>query len=107
MYIKIRALRKLKGYNQSHVAKKLGISQKAYSKIELGQTKLNWQYINQLAEILDTSVWVFVNQDIAIDGDETNHSNNINLLEQLISRYENEINKLKEEIVKLNSRLSE
>lgn len=40
--IKIKKIRELKGYSQDYVANKLAISQRAYSKIESGETRLHW-----------------------------------------------------------------
>lgn len=43
-------------YSQSYLAQRLGITQKAYSKIETGETKLSVQYILDIADILDIEV---------------------------------------------------
>ena len=96
---KIRAVRTTKGYVQSDVAKELGISQRAYSKIELGQTKLNWEYMNQIADILDVSIWELIGE--TKKSGEQSPRKNIELLDELINKYEKEIKDLKEEIVVL------
>jgi transcriptional regulator with XRE-family HTH domain len=41
-------------YSQSHVARKLSISQNAYCKIENGQTSLSVERLIQIADILQT-----------------------------------------------------
>jgi len=38
IYHIIRQIRKLRGYSQTDVAEKIGVNQKAYSKMELGKT---------------------------------------------------------------------
>lgn len=48
---KIRLIRTLKGLTQDNVSVELGLTQKAYSKIERGETKLNVDTIEKLASI--------------------------------------------------------
>ena len=52
---KIRKLRLKKDYSQEYMASRLGISQKAYSKIERGETALNHERLYQIAKILEVS----------------------------------------------------
>ncbi|MEC4112782.1 helix-turn-helix domain-containing protein [Myroides pelagicus] len=52
---KIKERRKALGFSQEYVAMKLGISQKAYSDIESGKTKLKTEVLNEIAEILEIS----------------------------------------------------
>ncbi len=96
---KIREVRTLKGYNQLFIAKKLKISQRAYSKIELGQTQLKWSFLNQIAEILEVNIWELIGE--SKKSIEETPRKNIELLEQLINKYEQEINSLKKEIMLL------
>ena len=93
-YQKIKSLRNIKGYSQSLVAGRLGISQRAYSKIELGQTKLKWDYLKRIANILEVSVFELINDNKDLKQTKTN----IELLEELITQYETEINELRNEI---------
>ncbi len=44
------------GYTQEYVGYKLGISQNAYSKIELGYTNITVNHLFKIAEILDCRV---------------------------------------------------
>lgn len=39
--LKIRKIREIKNFDQTYVAKKLGISQSAYSALEKGKVKIN------------------------------------------------------------------
>ncbi|KUF38614.1 helix-turn-helix transcriptional regulator [Myroides marinus] len=52
---KIKSIRKNSGYSQEYVAERLGISQKAYSDIESGKTKLKNEVLYEIAKILDIS----------------------------------------------------
>jgi transcriptional regulator with XRE-family HTH domain len=49
---KIRKLRELRGFKQEAMANALGISVKAYSKIESGQTALTSPRLHQIATVL-------------------------------------------------------
>lgn len=50
-----------KGLSQDEVAKKIGVSQQAYGRYELGQREPGLQTILQLAEILEFSAGEFFN----------------------------------------------
>ncbi|MGG5598340.1 helix-turn-helix transcriptional regulator [Myroides sp. DF42-4-2] len=52
---KMRSRRKELGFSQEYVAMKLNISQKAYSDIESGKTKLKNDVLNEIAVILEIS----------------------------------------------------
>lgn len=52
---KIKKLRELKNFTQAHVAKELGITQSAYSKIELGESELSYNKLGKIAEIFGMS----------------------------------------------------
>ena len=51
--INIRRIRESKDYTQDYLAVKLNISQNAYSKIELGYTKITVERLFQIAQILE------------------------------------------------------
>jgi len=51
--INIRKIRESKNYTQDYLAIKLNISQNAYSKIELGYTKITVARLFQIAQILE------------------------------------------------------
>ncbi|GAB3915461.1 helix-turn-helix domain-containing protein [Mucilaginibacter boryungensis] len=51
--VNIRRIRESKKYTQDYMAVKLAISQNAYSKIELGYTKITVERLFQIAQILD------------------------------------------------------
>lgn len=52
----IRKIREFRNYTQDYLAAKLGISQNAYSKIELGYSKLTLERVFQIAIILEVEV---------------------------------------------------
>ncbi|HWK58158.1 MAG TPA: helix-turn-helix transcriptional regulator [Parapedobacter sp.] len=49
----IRRVREYRNYTQDYVARKIGISQNAYSKLELGLHKLSLERLFQIADVLD------------------------------------------------------
>ena len=52
----IRSKREYRNYTQEYLAFKLNISQNAYSKIELGYTKITVERLFQIAEVLEFDV---------------------------------------------------
>ncbi len=52
---KIRKLREKKDYSQTFMADKLGISQNAYSKIEIGLTKISLDRFFEIAKVLNVT----------------------------------------------------
>jgi XRE family transcriptional regulator len=48
----LRKIRREKDLTQEYIAFELGISQKTYSDIENGKTKINQQYLEKIASIL-------------------------------------------------------
>ena len=62
----IRNKREDLNYTQEYLAAKLNISQNAYSKIELGYTKITVERLFQIAEILDTELMELINTDKAV-----------------------------------------
>lgn len=49
----IRRVREFRNYTQDYVARKIGISQNAYSKLELGFHKLSLERLFQIADVLE------------------------------------------------------
>lgn len=49
----IRSLREYRNYTQDYLAAKLGISQNAYSKIELGYSRINLERLFSIASLLE------------------------------------------------------
>ena len=100
LYRTIREIRKLKGFTQTDVAKRIGINQKAYSKMELGKTQLNWEKLNTIAEILSVNVFELIDPTRSIDEinlDGTFQDETINLTKELFKNFENQITELEKE----------
>ena len=51
--LNIRKVREYRSYTQDYLALKLGISQNAYSKLELAYTRITLERLIQIAQILD------------------------------------------------------
>ena len=52
---KLKQLRELQGFSQEYMATQLGISTRAYSKIEAEETKLTIDRLNEISEIIGIS----------------------------------------------------
>lgn len=61
----IRNKREQLNYTQEYLAAKLNISQNAYSKIELGYTKITLERLFQIAEVLETEVMELIKTENA------------------------------------------
>ncbi|GAB2986471.1 hypothetical protein GCM10027049_27400 [Mucilaginibacter puniceus] len=59
----IRRKREYRNYTQEYLALKLNISQNAYSKIELGYTKITVERLFQIAGILEFNVAELINTE--------------------------------------------
>jgi len=59
----IRKIREFRNYTQDYLAAKLGISQNAYSKIELGYSKLTLERLFQISSILEVEVMQLITFD--------------------------------------------
>ena len=57
----IRHKREFRNYTQEYLALKLNISQNAYSKIELGYTKITVERLFQIGDILEFDVAELIN----------------------------------------------
>lgn len=62
----IRRYREMRNYSQDYVAKKMSISQNAYSKIENNITQLTVHHVKQLSAILEVSIVDLLKDDFEI-----------------------------------------
>lgn len=60
---KIRSVRELSNWTQEEMAEKLNMSVSGYSKIERGETKLNIQRLQQIAEVLNINMFDLLPQN--------------------------------------------
>lgn len=59
---KIRILREFNKFTQEEIAEKLSISTSGYSKIERGETRLNIERLQQLADIFQVNIFDLMTQ---------------------------------------------
>ena len=100
---KIKQIRELKNFTQEYMAQKLGLSTRAYSKIETGETQLTINRLNEISAILEVQpmeVLGFDDKKIFNINHSTGNNgyNNIMYPEKLIEQYEETIQSLKEQI---------
>jgi transcriptional regulator with XRE-family HTH domain len=60
--LNVRKIREFRNYTQEYLALKLGITQNAYSKIELGYTKMTLERLMQIAQILEVETEVILSR---------------------------------------------
>ena len=102
----------MKNYTQAHIADKLGIGQRAYSKIENGDTKLTLDRLTELAKILETDVTKLIDFDekYIYQNYNTHNGDGIviqkeipDMIEKIISKIESIYSeRLREKITKLS-----
>ncbi len=101
---KIKKLRELKNFTQSHIASELGITQSAYSKIEQGETEVSYSKLSKIAEVLGMApeeIMTFNEQMIFnVMHNQTGNGFVVNkgFTENERKLYEDQITQLKEEV---------
>jgi transcriptional regulator with XRE-family HTH domain len=105
---KIKQIRELKNITQEYVADRLGLSTRAYSKIETGETQLTISRLNEISDVLGVDpleVIGFDDKQIFNNCKQEGNIgiNHINLPEKLIQQYEKTIKVLEDEILLLKS----
>jgi transcriptional regulator with XRE-family HTH domain len=109
--IKIKQLRELKNFTQEYMAQQLGLSTRAYSKIESGETQLTINRLNEISEILGIDpmeVLGFDHQNIFNNCTQEGNYNTIGsatylLPDKLIDQYEKRIQQLESEVLFLRA----
>ncbi len=101
--IKIKQIRELKNLTQEYVAQQLGLSTRAYSKIETGETQLTINRLNEISAILGVGpieVLGFDDKQIFNNCKQDGYIgiNHINIPDKLVQQYEETIQVLKEQI---------
>jgi transcriptional regulator with XRE-family HTH domain len=100
---KIRQIRELKGFSQEYVASKIGITQRAYSKMERDEIKLDWNKITTIAQVFEMDPMDMVSFDDNLIFNNCHQSGKANHIinqipEKLIEQYESRIKFLEEEL---------
>lgn len=107
---KIRKVRELKGLTQDFMAGKLEMSQRAYSKIENNDIKLDWGRIEDISKILEIEPTDLVSFDDSLVFNNCTQSGkfqvfNNNFPEELKKSYEDRIEHLGKEVLFLRGLL--
>lgn len=100
---KIKQIRELKNISQEFIATNLGLSTRAYSKIETGETQLTINRLNEISKILNIDpieILGFDEKQIFNINNSTGNNgyNYINYPEKLIEQKDETIQSLKEQI---------
>jgi transcriptional regulator with XRE-family HTH domain len=110
--IKIKQIRELKNVSQEFVANKLGLSIRAYSKIETGETQLTINRLNEISEALGVDpieVLGFDDKQVFNNCKQDGNFGSGNIYnafpEKLIQQYEKTIAVLEDEVKLLKSLL--
>jgi transcriptional regulator with XRE-family HTH domain len=108
--IKIKQVRELKNFTQEYVASQLGLTTRAYSKIESGETQLTINRLNEISKILEVDpveVLGFDDKQVFNNCKQEGNIgiNHINVPEKLIQQYEKTIHILEDEVTLLKSLL--
>jgi transcriptional regulator with XRE-family HTH domain len=106
--IKLKQLRELKNFTQEYMANQLGLSTRAYSKIETGETQLTINRLNEISKILEIDpmeILGFDHQNIFNYCNQEGRFgiNHINIPDKLIEQYEKRIQQLESEVLFLRT----
>ncbi len=119
---RLKQIRLNRNYSQDYLAKKIGVSQKAYSKIENNETRLNVDTLALLAQVLETPVADFFDEserpilndfssrsggDNVIYKNEASKETDATVYQQLLSTKDDLINSKDAEIRTLNLLIQE
>jgi len=99
---KIKMLRELKGFSQDSIASDLGISQQAFRKIEAGETKIDLDRANKIAQSLQLDLESLINFQPANYLNNCTQSGVVNtnnfLSEKLIEQLERQVEILSKDL---------
>lgn len=98
---KLKQVREFKNYSQEYIATELGISIRAYSKIENGETQLTFKRFNEICSVLNMNPQQLLEfSEVDLLNSRKNLDANIqtDLTPKLIQQYEETISALKEQI---------
>ena len=110
---KIKKLRELKNLTQTHLAQELGITQSAYSKMELGESEVTYGKLEKISTVLGMKPEDIITFNESMVFNLMNNPNGGNVFGDIINSipeterklYQAQINLLKEEVVYLKALL--
>jgi transcriptional regulator with XRE-family HTH domain len=111
---KIKKLRELKNLTQTHLAQELGVTQSAYSKIELGESEVTYSKLEKISEVLGMKPEdvISFNESMVFNVMHNNNGhngfviNNNNITDNERKLYENQIKFLLDEVTHLKEMLT-
>ncbi len=111
---KIKKLRELKNFTQTHLAQELGVTQSAYSKIELGESEVTYSKLEKISEVLGMKPEdvISFNESMVFNVMHNNNGhngfviNNNNITDNERKLYENQIKFLLDEVTHLKEMLT-
>jgi transcriptional regulator with XRE-family HTH domain len=98
--VKLKEIRKEKGYSHDFIAHELEISQAAYSKLEKNETKLTVERLYKLAEILEVTIGDLLDIQPTNQLNQTNRENSTGYLQQ-IENFHQESKEQNEKMIQL------
>lgn len=111
---RIRKARELANYTQEYMASQIGISQQQYSQLEKGETRINQERLQKIANALDTTPekiadfderQFFGNKDCTFNDNYNIQKVETTHLEDIKQLYESRIADLQKEIERLHALL--
>jgi transcriptional regulator with XRE-family HTH domain len=112
---KIKKIRELKNLTQTHLAQELGMTQSAYSKIELGETEVTFTKLEKISSTLGMKPEEVIafNESMVFNvmhnqngGNVFSHIHQNNLAENERKLYQDQIDLLREELLYLKDMLN-
>ncbi len=95
---KIRKERENKDFSQDYLAEKLGITQKAYSKIETGETNLSLERIKIITEILEMDLIELLSNDEKIIVDSITNNKSVNFGNNSVTNHNSDLTERESEV---------
>lgn len=104
--LRIKKLRELRNFTQDHVAREIGLDQSAYSRLEKGETRITFEKLSSIAQVLDVEPEIIFSFDENHVFNMTNQTGHNGYIINVISEnerklYEDQIQLLKDQITHL------
>jgi transcriptional regulator with XRE-family HTH domain len=103
---KIRQIRELKGFSQEYLAQQLKLSQRAYSKIERNEIKIDWEKITAISQVFDIDPMDLVSFDDNLIFNNCTQSGKFINSQATIQQSEKVIEQLEARIVSLEKEMA-